>query len=510
VEVLQDGDASYAVVGQVSARYHFSRPADFQFMSSYSAADYSPSSAPSHALLEVVPRPFSRRPAASANEGLFRKELLPGGPGRGAKPATSAPAAAAPSSGGGPAGADTSIVERLIRLSPWMAGAAMVAAGEPIPLRQPKSYRGDKWRRVDNIDVKVKALLEWMKRAFERRAAWRQAVLFDTGVCSKYLFKDAMVMAAFYFTTGPLKDYWVRWGYDPARDPQSRLLQPVQVRLSSAYWRDLNARVWNRLSGVQRAGQCINLDTMSWAAMDDADKEEGEREQQKIPMVLFETKVKASFAFQVNSLHAEELLEMVRRAKVLPAWDATTGWYSEEMLDLFSVRVLQHLQQKVDEFIAQYAQLGARSGSAAPSSAAARPAKAYEDQPGFSYKLWEWQERYEELPVVAAQSRSEIAESERHVGALVHPGYRSFKKLGAWTDSILKKIDAAAAKFKGHDRQKQEQEQERGGARAAAAPAVPEVLAAHDSLDYARISASQPFDTFASGSSEDEDDSEYE
>ena len=365
-----------------------------------------------------------------------------------------------------------------------------------MPMGPAASYWDEKRRRVDDHERQIKALMAWMKRAFERRAAWSKRQLEDRDVCSTYLLKDTLVVTAYYLVDGPLKDQWVRWGYDPAQDAQSRLLQSVQVRMSSSYWRVLNTRIWGRLGSVQRGGQCINLDSLSWAPM--AAAAEGDKELQAIPLVLFETRIKGSFAFQLCNLHAEPLLEMVAQARVLPQWDKNTGWYSETALDLFSVRVLQYLEQQVDAFIDKHTRLGTLMRQP-PAPSAAR--KEYEEQPGFSHQLWEWQERFEQLPVLAAGTQEEVEEGDQITGCLVHPGYRGFKKLGMWTDSVLKKIFTKAARASAKS----------GGARGAggaarasssAAPAVPVVddvpcaVPSVEPLDYNTISASQPFDTF--------------
>ena len=393
----------------------------------------------------------------------------------------------------------------------------LVASDHPVPMGPAASYWDEKRRRGDDQEVKVKALMAWMKRAFERRAAWSKRQLEDRDVCSTYLLKDTLVVTAYYLTDGPLRDQWVRWGFDPSKDPQSRLLQPVQVRMSSSYWRALNARVWSKLGNMQRGGQCINLDTMSWAAQH---VEESDKEQQTIPLVLFETRVKGSFAFQLCNLHAEPLLEMVAQAKVLSQWDHGTGWYSETTLDLFAVRVLQYLEQKINAFVDKFTtHRGTLLHQVIPRAevVSRAPRKEFEEQPGFSHQLWEWQERYEQLPVIIARTQKEISESEQYIGCLVHPKYRGFKKLGVWTNSVLKKILTAAARATNVRGSKSKRTSSADMPRAGHVELGESgILSAESSteaqaemFDYKTISASEPFDTFDnSGSSESESDSD--
>ena len=128
MEVCQDGDTSYAVLGQVAARYHFSRPADLLFLSSCPAADYAACYAPSSdALLEVVPRPFlPPAPAAAAGAGLFRQEMLAAP--SAATPLLASSSAAARSTRAAAEATHNAAVERLIKLSPWMVRACVLHA----------------------------------------------------------------------------------------------------------------------------------------------------------------------------------------------------------------------------------------------------------------------------------------------------------------------------------------------------------------------------------------------
>ena len=48
---------------------------------------------------------------------------------------------------------------------------------------------------------------------------------------------------SYYYKSGPLKDLWCRFGYDPAADKNSRIYQMVNVRLTNDNWLELKRKM---------------------------------------------------------------------------------------------------------------------------------------------------------------------------------------------------------------------------------------------------------------------------
>lgn len=55
-----------------------------------------------------------------------------------------------------------------------------------------------------------------------------------------YLFNDCLPYAAYCFAQGPFRGLWVRYGYDPAMHPESKLFQTLTFRFSPVVFEDVS------------------------------------------------------------------------------------------------------------------------------------------------------------------------------------------------------------------------------------------------------------------------------
>ncbi|XP_015622346.1 uncharacterized protein [Oryza sativa Japonica Group] len=73
-------------------------------------------------------------------------------------------------------------------------------------------------------------------KMFDERPVWpRQSLyecLIDDGLqISQSQFKRLLFRAGYYFSTGPFGKFWIRRGYDPRKDPDSRMFQRIDFRM---------------------------------------------------------------------------------------------------------------------------------------------------------------------------------------------------------------------------------------------------------------------------------------
>uniref|UniRef100_A0A0E0C323 Transcription factor IIIC subunit 5 HTH domain-containing protein n=1 Tax=Oryza meridionalis TaxID=40149 RepID=A0A0E0C323_9ORYZ len=73
-------------------------------------------------------------------------------------------------------------------------------------------------------------------KMFDERPVWpRQSLyecLIDDGLqISQSQFKRLLFRAGYYFSTGPFGKFWIRRGYDPRKDPESRMFQRIDFRM---------------------------------------------------------------------------------------------------------------------------------------------------------------------------------------------------------------------------------------------------------------------------------------
>ncbi|XP_072973185.1 uncharacterized protein [Typha angustifolia] len=90
----------------------------------------------------------------------------------------------------------------------------------------------------DNIS---KGTTEWewqvaVSKLFEERSIWprwslHERMLDDGMQVSENQLKRLLFRSGYYFSTGPFGRFWIRKGYDPRTDPESRIFQKVDFRV---------------------------------------------------------------------------------------------------------------------------------------------------------------------------------------------------------------------------------------------------------------------------------------
>lgn len=66
---------------------------------------------------------------------------------------------------------------------------------------------------------------------FEERPIWSKvAVAYKSGIPFR-LLKFILPSVAYYFIGGPWRVMWVRYGYDPRKDPSARIYQTFDFRV---------------------------------------------------------------------------------------------------------------------------------------------------------------------------------------------------------------------------------------------------------------------------------------
>ncbi|KAL3313804.1 General transcription factor 3C polypeptide 5 [Cichlidogyrus casuarinus] len=100
--------------------------------------------------------------------------------------------------------------------------------GDPCPL-QPV----DKATEYLNSTF-TRKIYEQIQALFKTRPVWSKLALrYHLNHVGHNKLKNIIPCAAYYSPTGPWKRSWVRFGYDPFTDPESRKLQIVDVRITS-------------------------------------------------------------------------------------------------------------------------------------------------------------------------------------------------------------------------------------------------------------------------------------
>lgn len=69
---------------------------------------------------------------------------------------------------------------------------------------------------------------------FEERPIWTKAAIrYNTGLTDEHS-KIILPVVAYYFPNGPWRISWVKFGYDPRKDPKARIYQTLDYRIRTA------------------------------------------------------------------------------------------------------------------------------------------------------------------------------------------------------------------------------------------------------------------------------------
>uniref|UniRef100_A0A224YNC4 General transcription factor 3C polypeptide 5 (Transcription factor C subunit 1) n=1 Tax=Rhipicephalus zambeziensis TaxID=60191 RepID=A0A224YNC4_9ACAR len=100
---------------------------------------------------------------------------------------------------------------------------------EDVPVEpNPEAWKQLEWRPPDvNIRQRVEAL-------FKQRPLWtRSALQVELGV-QPVRFKLILPVVAYYVVNGPFRTAWVRLGFDPRKDPSTKIYQVLDFRLKTS------------------------------------------------------------------------------------------------------------------------------------------------------------------------------------------------------------------------------------------------------------------------------------
>ncbi|CAA7023311.1 unnamed protein product [Microthlaspi erraticum] len=159
---------------------------------------------------------------------------------------------------------------------------------------------------------------EWqvaVSALFEERPVWtRDSIvqrLLDKGLkCTHHMLNRFLLRAAYYFSGGPFLRFWIKRGYDPRKDPESRVYQRMEFRVPP-----------------ELRGYCdANATNKSKPSWDD--------------ICTFKVfPFKCQTFLQLFELEDEYIQREIRKPPKQTTCNYKTGWFSEALLDNLRLRV---------------------------------------------------------------------------------------------------------------------------------------------------------------------------
>ncbi|KAG4187426.1 hypothetical protein ERO13_A08G102525v2 [Gossypium hirsutum] len=174
---------------------------------------------------------------------------------------------------------------------------------------------------------------EWqmtVSKLFEEWPIWpKESVterLLQKGLKFSHLvLKRLLLGVAYYFSNGPFRRFWIRKGYDPRKDPESRIYQRTDFRVPEPLRNYADASVANNLT--HKWGDLCSFQVFPY----------------KFQMIL-----------QLFELDDDYIQQEIRKPPKLETCDPKTGWFSECVLDCLRLRVAMR-------FLSVYPKTGAES-----------------------------------------------------------------------------------------------------------------------------------------------------
>ncbi|XP_021889163.1 transcription factor tau subunit sfc1 isoform X2 [Carica papaya] len=150
---------------------------------------------------------------------------------------------------------------------------------------------------------------------FNERPIWSKEALtqhlLDRGLTfSHHMLNRLMLRVAYYFSTGPFRRFWIRKGYDPRKDPDSRIYQRTEFRVPKELRSYCDANLSN---GLKHRWEDI------------------------CAFRVFPYKCQTHL--QLFELDDDYIRQEIRKPPKQTTCDLKTGWFSECMLDTLRLRV---------------------------------------------------------------------------------------------------------------------------------------------------------------------------
>ncbi|XP_039045323.1 transcription factor tau subunit sfc1-like, partial [Hibiscus syriacus] len=174
---------------------------------------------------------------------------------------------------------------------------------------------------------------EWqmtVSKLFDERPIWpKESIterLLEKGLKFSHLvLKRLLLGVAYYFSNGPFLRFWIRKGYDPRKDPDSRIYQRTEFRAPEPLRSYADASAANNLK--HKWGDLCSFQVFPY---------------------------KCHTLFQLFELDDDYIQQEIRKPPKLVTCNPKTGWFSECMLDCLRLRVAVR-------FLSIYPEAGAES-----------------------------------------------------------------------------------------------------------------------------------------------------
>ncbi|KAG9015025.1 tau 95 subunit of transcription factor TFIIIC [Tulasnella sp. JGI-2019a] len=180
------------------------------------------------------------------------------------------------------------------------------------------------------------ALLQRVRELFEKRPIWARNALFAQFSLTErreiFHSKILIPLASYGFSDGPFRDTYIRFGYDPRKDPEARFFQRVTFRYT-------NPAYEGRRRAVTEGPRPSDVPKQQQTLLEQPYIFDGKTMQQEVGP-----------GFQLCDIHDAFLQELINDTKGLRTeCDARDGWYSATAFECIKQVTRRKLFSLIDE-----------------------------------------------------------------------------------------------------------------------------------------------------------------
>lgn len=186
-----------------------------------------------------------------------------------------------------------------------------------------------------------------------------------------HLFKESLPFVAYNYVNGPFLHMWVRYGYDPTKDPLSRIYQLVICRTEQKTLKKISEKISRFIGKDASKDKIVDLSDMVVRPLpaDHFSSLLNKGASGRLPITLFGSICKCQISFQLHTLASEEIFAFISNLPVESSCNESSGWYSDAAISQIRNFMIGYIGRKADEFLQQSeVQFAASDGSSAEES----------------------------------------------------------------------------------------------------------------------------------------------
>lgn len=178
------------------------------------------------------------------------------------------------------------------------------------------------WEEKLHKDSEEWHIQSTISKLFDDRPIWAKATINDElighGICLTDLqLRRFLFRTSYYFSQGPFRTLWIRKGYDPRKDPESRIYQMIDFRMPKLVKEAARVHVDKRTQ---------DMEGITWSDI----------------CSFNEAPLKKFSYLQLYDLKDDYIQNQIRRPPERPICDEFTGWFERSTI----VRIRSHIRMR--------------------------------------------------------------------------------------------------------------------------------------------------------------------